>query len=125
MAEKKPSKIAKEQIVSEETVKDKKGVKKIVKEVVVANNANTEDKEALDASSFKMQFELYSADADAKVDFTATYVNGNNIKKTKRLTTVIGEPVENLLGHLRYKVAPKLLEEADPEFVKVLKVVLV
>lgn len=124
MAEKKAEKVVKEKIISTDAVKEKAGIKKVIKEVIVANNANLEDAETTDASTFKMQIEVFSADKDTKVDFIATYVNGNNIKKTKRLTTVMKEPAENLLGHLRYKVAPVLLEEADPEFVKVLKVVL-
>lgn len=124
MAEKKAEKVVKEKIISTDAVKEKAGIKKVVKEVIVANNANLEDAETADASTFKMQVEVFAADKDTKVDFIATYVNGNNIKKTKRLTTIMKEPAENLLGYLRYKVAPVLLEEADPEFVKVLKVVL-
>lgn len=101
-----------------------KGVKKTKKEIVVDNSVQIENVSNEETSSFKMEIETIDAEKGTEVVFIATYVNGNNIKKTKRLKATLSEDIVNLPGHLRYKVAPKLLEEADPEYVRVLKVAL-
>lgn len=105
--------------------KASEGIKTVQKEVIVDNTVEMEGVKETERSTYKMQIELMEAEEQTEVTFIATYKGGNKIKKQKRLTTILDKNVVNLLGYLRYQVAPRLLEEKDPEFIKVLKVTLV
>lgn len=105
--------------------KASEGIKTVKKDIIVDNTVEMEGVKETERSTYKMQIELMEAEANTEVTFIATYVNGNNIKKQKRLTTILDKDTINPLGYLRYQVAPRLLEEKDPEFTKVLKVAIV
>lgn len=105
--------------------KASEGIKTVKKDVIVDNTVEMEGVKETERSTYKMQVELMEAEAQTEVSFIVTYKNGNKIKKQKRLTTILEKDIVNPLGYLRYQVAPRMLEEKDPEFIKVLKVTLV
>ena len=90
--------------------------------VEIDNSIELEGVKNQDRSTFKMGITLSTAKKGTEITYLVVYLNGNSIKKTKRLRTVLEKDVENVLGYLRYQVAPRELEKADPEFVKVLRV---
>jgi hypothetical protein len=110
---------------SKKIKKASEGIKTVKKEVIVDNTVEMEGVKETERSTYKMQVELMEAEAQTEVSFIVTYKNGNKIKKQKRLTTILEKDIVNPLGYLRYQVAPRMLEEKDPEFIKVLKVTLV